>query len=133
VPGHPEAFVVGDLCALEQDGAWLPGVAQVAKQGGTHAARNILRAMRGEPMMPFRYRDLGNMATIGRGAAIADIGPLHLHGFVAWLLWVMIHIFALIGFRNRVAVMSEWAWAFITLQRRVRLITGSTNSHVSSN
>jgi NADH dehydrogenase len=124
VPGQPGVFVAGDICALQQDGQWLPGVAQVAKQGGAHAARNVLRAIKGEPLQPFRYRDLGNMATIGRGSAVADIGPLELSGPVAWLIWVMIHIFWLIGFRNRIAVMSEWAWFFFTLQRRVRLITG---------
>jgi NADH dehydrogenase len=124
VPGRPEIFIVGDLCALQQDGAWLPGVAQVAKQGGAHAARNVIRAVRGEPLQPFRYRDYGNMATIGRGSAVADIGPLEVSGLFAWLIWVLIHIFWLIGFRNRVAVMSEWAWAYLTMQRRVRLITG---------
>lgn len=124
VPGYPHVFVVGDLCALQQGGQWLPGVAQVAKQGGMHAARNVRRLLRGETPVPFRYIDLGNMATIGRGSAVADIGPLKAHGLFAWLLWVAIHIFWLIGFRNRVAVMSEWAWAFVTLQRRVRLITG---------
>ncbi|HUR32241.1 MAG TPA: NAD(P)/FAD-dependent oxidoreductase [Vicinamibacterales bacterium] len=124
VPGHPEIFVVGDLCALQQDGKWLPGVAQVAKQGGAHAARNVIRSVRKTSLRPFRYRDYGNMATIGRGSAVAEIGPLRLSGMVAWFLWVMIHIFWLIGFRNRVAVMSEWAWAYATMQRRVRLITG---------
>lgn len=124
VPGLPRVFVAGDICALQQDGAWLPGVAQVAKQGGAHAAKNVARAIRGESLVPFRYADYGNMATIGRGSAIADIGPLHMSGLVAWLMWVLIHIFWLIGFRSRLAVMSEWAWAYVTLQRRVRLITG---------
>ena len=124
VPGYPEIFVVGDLCALEQDGAPLPGVAQVAMQEGAHAARNILHLLRGEPPAPFRYRDFGTMAVIGRGAAVADIGPFESSGFVAWLLWVFLHIFWLIGFRNRLAVLGEWAWAYLTLQRRVRLITG---------
>ena len=124
VPGHPEVFVVGDLCALQQDGAWLPGVAQVAKQGGAHAARNIMAAIRRQPLTPFRYRDLGNMATVGRGSAVADIGPVHVSGVLAWFIWLFIHIFWLIGFRNRVAVFSEWAWAYLTFQRRVRLITG---------
>ena len=124
VPGLPSVFVVGDICALKQDGQWLPGVAQVAKQGGAHAAVNVMRSIRGEPLRAFRYRDFGNMATIGRGSAIADIGPLKVHGLFAWLIWVVIHIFWLIGFRNRIAVMSEWAWAFVTMQRRVRLITG---------
>jgi NADH dehydrogenase len=124
VVGHPEIFVAGDICALQQDGGWLPGVAQVAKQGGAHAARNVLRAARGEPLQSFRYHDYGNMAVIGRGSAVADIGPLKLSGLVAWLIWVSIHIFWLIGFRNRVAVMGEWAWFYFTMQRRVRLITG---------
>jgi NADH dehydrogenase len=124
VPGHPEIFVAGDVCALQQDGGWLPGVAQVAKQGGAHAARNVLRAIAGEPLQPFRYRDYGTLATIGRGSAVADIGPFKLSGLIAWLIWIFIHIFWLIGFRNRIAVMSEWAWAYVTMQRRVRLITG---------
>jgi NADH dehydrogenase len=124
VPGHPQVFVVGDICAFTQDGTLLPGVAQVAKQGGSHAARNVLRAVRGEALTPFRYRDYGSMATIGRGSAVADIGPIEVSGLFAWFIWVLIHIFSLIGFRNRVAVMSEWAWAYATLQRRVRLITG---------
>lgn len=124
VPGQPRVFVAGDICALQQDGAWLPGVAQVAKQGGAHAARNVMRALKGDALVPFRYADYGNMATIGRGSAIADIGPLQASGLFAWLIWVLIHIFWLIGFRNRIAVMSEWAWAFFSLQRRVRLITG---------
>jgi NADH dehydrogenase len=124
VPGHPDIFVVGDVCALQQDGKPLPGVAQVAKQGGAHAARNLLRAIRGEPMVPFRYRDYGNMATIGRGAAVAEIASLRVAGFLAWLIWLFIHIFWLIGFRSRLAVVGEWAWAFVTFQRRARLITG---------
>jgi NADH dehydrogenase len=124
VPGHPEIFVAGDICALTQDGAPLPGVAQVAKQEGAHAAANVLRAIRGEPLEPFRYRNYGNMATIGRGSAVADIGPIKASGFIAWLIWLFIHIFWLIGFRNRVAVMSEWAYSYLTFQRRVRLITG---------
>jgi NADH dehydrogenase len=124
VPGRSDVFVAGDICALQQDGAWLPGVAQVAKQGGAHAARNVLRALRGEAPTAFRYRDYGNMATIGRGSAVADIRSLKLSGFIAWLIWIFIHIFWLIGFRNRIAVMSEWAWSYVTMQRRVRLITG---------
>jgi NADH dehydrogenase len=124
VPGHPEIFVAGDICLLHHDGAPLPGVAQVAKQQGAHAARNILRAIRGEALQPFRYRNYGNMATIGRGSAVADIGPFKASGLGAWLIWLFVHIFWLIGFRNRLAVMSEWAWSYVTLQRRVRLITG---------
>jgi NADH:quinone reductase (non-electrogenic) len=124
VPGHPEIFVVGDVCALSQDGKPLPGVAQVAKQGGAHAAKNIVRAIRGQPALPFRYRNYGNMATIGRGAAVADLAFLKVSGFLAWLLWLFVHIFWLIGFRNRLAVIGEWAWAYVTFQRRARLITG---------
>ena len=125
IPGHPNIFVVGDLCALSQDGAPLPGVAQVAMQEGTHASRNVLHAMRGEPLEPFRYKDYGIMATIGRGSAVGDIYGLKISGWFGWLFWLFLHIFWLIGFRNRVAVMSEWAWAYMTFQRRVRLITGT--------
>jgi NADH dehydrogenase len=124
VPGHPTVFVVGDVCALRLNGHLLPGVAQVAKQGGVHAARNVLRAIRDEPLTPFRYRNYGNMATIGRGSAVADIASWKMSGFLAWLVWLFIHIFALIGFRSRLAVMGEWAWAYLTFQRRARLITG---------
>jgi NADH:quinone reductase (non-electrogenic) len=124
VPGHPEIFVAGDICALDQDGVPLPGVAQVAMQEGAHAARNVLRRLRGEPLEPFRYRNYGNMATIGRGSAVADIGPVKASGLLAWLIWIFIHIFWLIGFRNRIAVLGEWAWSYVTFQRRVRLITG---------
>ena len=124
VPGHPEIFVAGDICSLQQDGHQLPGVAQVAMQEGEHAARNILRAVRGEPQLPFRYRDYGSAATIGRGSAVVDIGPVKASGPLAWLFWLFLHIFWLIGFRNRVAVLAEWAWAYVTFQRRVRLITG---------
>ena len=112
------------VCALQQDGKPLPGVAQVAKQEGAHAARNILRSIRGEPLTPFRYRDYGSMATIGRGSAVADFGRIKASGFPAWLMWLFTHIFWLIGFRNRIVVFSEWAWAYLTMQRRVRLITG---------
>jgi NADH:quinone reductase (non-electrogenic) len=124
VPGHGELFVVGDICALEQDGRPLPGVAQVAMQGGAHAAANILRAIRREPLEPFRYRDYGNAATIGRGAAVVDIAGIKASGVLAWLFWLFLHIFWLIGFRNRAVVLGEWAWSYFTFQRRVRLITG---------
>ena len=124
VPGHPELFVVGDICALSQDGEPLPAVAQVAKQEGAHAARNVLNAVSGRPLEPFRYRDYGTMAVIGRGSAIGVIGGVKLAGLFGWLFWVFVHIFWLIGFRNRIAVFSEWAWAYFTFQRRVRLITG---------
>ena len=124
VPGHPEVFVAGDLVALAgPDGKPLPGVAPVALQEGEHAARTILRAIQGLPPEPFRYKDRGNMATIGRNAAIAEIGPLRLTGFVAWLAWLLIHILNLIGFRNRAMVMFQWLWAYVTYQRGARLIT----------
>jgi NADH dehydrogenase len=121
---HPNVFVVGDLCAFTQDGKLLPGVAQVAMQEGAHAARNVLHAVRNEPLEPFRYRDYGTMATIGRGSAVGDVFGIKISGFFGWLFWIFLHIFWLIGFRNRVIVMTEWAWSYVTLQRRVRLITG---------
>ena len=124
VPSRPGVFAVGDICTLEQDGRLLPGVAQVAQQQGAHAARNIVQAIRGEPLTPFRYHDYGNMATIGRGSAVADFGRVKASGFPAWLIWLFVHIFWLIGFRNRLVVLGEWAWSYFTLQRRVRLITG---------
>jgi NADH dehydrogenase len=124
VPGHPNIFVAGDICAFIEKGQPLPGVAQVAMQQGRHAARNILRAIAGRPLESFRYFNYGNMATIGRGFAVADIGGIRASGYLAWLLWLFLHVFRLIGFRNRLAVMGEWAWASLTFQRRVRLITG---------
>jgi NADH dehydrogenase len=124
VPGQPEIFVVGDLCAFQQAGAFLPGVAQVAMQQGAHAGRNIVRATKGESPVPFHYRDYGTMAVIGRGSAVAVVGPINVSGFLAWLSWLFLHIFWLVGFRSRLAVMGEWAWAYVTSQRRARLITG---------
>jgi NADH dehydrogenase len=121
---HPGIFVVGDLCAFVQDGKPLPGVAQVAMQQGACAGRNIRRAIEGRPLAPFRYHDYGIMATIGRGSAVGDVFGLKISGFLAWLFWIFLHIFWLIGFRNRFVVMTEWAWAYFSLQRSVRLITG---------
>jgi len=133
VAGHPEAFVIGDLAALQdKDGHPLPGVAPVAIQQGRHAARNILRASRGLPREPFHYLDRGSLATIGRAAAVADFGWIKFSGFLAWLSWLFIHIFFLIGFRNRFIVMFEWAWAYFTYQRAARLITGDINSRPSA-
>jgi NADH dehydrogenase len=122
VPGHPDAFVAGDLVAFEQDGRLVPGVAPAANQMGRHAARNVLRRARGEATRPFRYRDKGSVATIGRRAGVAIIGGVKLWGFPAWLAWLVIHIFFLIGFRNRVVVLFEWALAYFTHQRNARLI-----------
>jgi NADH dehydrogenase/putative oxidoreductase len=121
---YPEIFVAGDLCAFTQDGAILPGVAQVAMQEGAQAARNVLRTIRGERLESFRYRDYGIMATIGRGSAVGDIFGIKISGFLGWIFWLFLHIFWLIGFRNRIVVMTEWAWSYFTMQRRVRLITG---------
>ena len=126
IPGHPEVFVVGDLATFtHQTGKPLPGVAQVAKQQGTHAARNILERCRSESTRPFRYRDPGNMATIGRAAAIADFGWARVSGYLGWLLWLFVHIMFLVGFRNRLSVLLQWAAAYFTYQRSVRLITGN--------
>jgi len=125
VPGRPDVFVVGDLAhAKRPDGEMVPGVAPAAMQMGTHAGRNILRDLSGVPRKPFRYLDKGSLATIGRAAAVADFGRIRLSGFVAWFVWVSVHILYLIGFRNRVLVMLQWAWAWLTYQRGIRLITG---------
>ena len=125
IPGHPEVFVIGDLALLrDEKGTALPGVAQVAMQQGAHAAKNITRAIAGQPLVPFRYRDLGSMATIGRNAAVADFGWLRITGFPAWLVWLFIHIMQLVSFRSRLLVLLEGAWSYITFQRSVRLITG---------
>jgi NADH dehydrogenase len=125
VSGHPDIFVVGDLASLEgADGKPLPGVAQVAIQMGKHAARNIARAIDRQQPTPFVYRNLGNMATIGRASAIADFGWLRLKGWFAWLAWLFVHIMNLIGFRNRLVVLVQWAVAYISYQRAIRLITG---------
>jgi NADH dehydrogenase len=131
VPGHPEAFVIGDAAAfLDVEGHQLPGVAQVAMQGGAHAARVIMQRLKESGVAAdihaapgFVYRDRGSMAIIGRGSAIADIRGIRISGLAAWLAWLFLHIFELIGFRNRLVVMIEWATAYFTRQRSVRLIT----------
>ena len=125
LPGHPEVFVIGDLARIEQDGQPLPGVAQVAIQSGRHAARMIRSDLARTPRAPFRYFFWGNLATIGRAAAVADFGRVRFGGYFAWLVWVFVHILKLIGFRNRILVMIQWAWAWLTYQRGIRLITGS--------
>jgi NADH:ubiquinone reductase (H+-translocating) len=124
VPGHPEIYVIGDAATLTVGGAPLPGVARAAIDGGRHAVRNILRTVRGEPRLPFDWHNPGMLATIGRGAAIADFGRVKLSGFIAWVAWLCIHIFLLIGFRNRFVVIFEWAIAYLTYDRGARLITG---------
>jgi NADH dehydrogenase len=123
LPGHGEVFVVGDVAAFEQDGTLVPGVAPAAMQEGEHAARNVVLLLAGKPSRPFRYRDKGSLATIGRAKAVAEVAGVRLQGFVAWLAWLGIHVFFLIGFRNRALVMFEWAWAYFTYQRGARLIT----------
>ncbi len=124
IPGHANVFVVGDLAAFAKpDGRLLPGVAQVAIQQAHHAAMNILRATSGKPHAPFVYRNLGDMATIGRNVAVCDFGWTTLRGYPAWLAWLFVHIYNLIGFRNRLSVMTHWALSYLTYQRAVRLIT----------
>jgi NADH:ubiquinone reductase (H+-translocating) len=118
VPGHPEIFVVGDLAAV----AGVPGIAPAAKQMGRHAAKNIIRSITGKSLTPFRYRDYGQLATIGRKAAVAEIGRLRLSGFPAWLVWLVAHIYFLINFRNRLVVMIDWFWAYWTFQRYARIV-----------
>jgi len=124
VPGRHNVFAIGDMTWLDQDGKPLPGVSPVAMQMGRCVARNIKNDLAGKPYEEFRYFDKGSMATIGRKAAIAEIGKLHLSGFIAWMAWLMVHIFFLIGFRNRFAVIFNWAWSYFTYQRGARLITG---------
>jgi NADH:quinone reductase (non-electrogenic) len=125
IAGHPEVFVIGDLAALKDEhGKMLPGVAPVAMQEGTATAKNIQRDLQHEPRQNFHYVDKGSLATIGRAAAVADFGKFHISGFIAWLSWLFIHIFFLIGFRNRIIVMIQWAWSYFTYERGARLITG---------
>ena len=122
LPGKPEVFVAGDLALFEQDGRPVPGVAPAAMQMGRHAARNVRRSLAGQPLLPFRYVDKGSLATIGRRAAVADFGRIRLWGFPAWMAWLSIHIFFLIGFRNRLVVLLDWARAYVSYQRSARLI-----------
>jgi NADH dehydrogenase len=118
LPGHPEVFVAGDLAAVEG----VPGIAPAAKQMGRHAAKNILRRLAGQPSVKFTYRDYGQLATIGRNSAVAEMGKLKLSGYPAWLTWLIAHIYFLINFRNRIVVMLDWAWAYWTYQRYARII-----------
>jgi NADH dehydrogenase len=124
VPGHPDVFVIGDLATVRTNEHEVPGIAPAAIQEGVHAAETIWRSVQGQPRQPFRYRDRGTMATIGRAAAVAHIGPLHLSGFVAWAAWLLVHIFNLIGFENRALVLIQWAWSYLSYERGARLITG---------
>ena len=127
IPGHPEVFVVGDLAALkDENGKMVPGVAPVAIQEGKFVAKTIRRDLARKPRENFHYWDKGSLATIGRAAAIAQFGKIHISGFIAWLSWLFVHIFFLIGFQNRLLVFIQWAWSYFTYERGARLITGDT-------
>lgn len=132
VPGHVGVFVIGDLASvLRPDGSPVPGVAPAAKQMGKYVAATIARRLRGDdrPRPPFRYRDAGSLATIGRMAAVAQFGKLQMSGLPAWIVWLLVHIYFLIGFRNRLAVMLDWAWAYWTHQRQARIVSGTAPPH----
>jgi NADH dehydrogenase len=125
LPGHPEIFVIGDMANYaHQGGKPLPGVAPVAIQQGRFVARLIDARQRGKTLPKFRYRDLGNLATIGRSAAVADFGRVRLSGFVAWVLWLFIHLMNIVNYRNRVLVFLQWGWNYLSHDRSARLITG---------
>jgi len=126
IPGHPEVFVAGDLASVRREnGTLVPGVAPAANQEGAWAARNVLRTVRNQERKPFRYFNKGDLATIGRHRAVADFGRIDFTGVPAWLLWLFVHIMYLVGFRNRVTVLIQWAWAYFAYQRGSRLIVGS--------
>ena len=128
VPGHPEIFVIGDLAHFEQDGKPLPGVAQVAMQQGAYVAKLIPARLRGWTVPPFHYFDKGNLAVIGRASAVAQIGPLHMSGLLAWLTWLFVHLMYLVEFSNRVLVFVQWGFLYLTFNRGARLITGPESS-----
>jgi NADH:quinone reductase (non-electrogenic) len=131
VPGHPDIFVIGDTASLDDvNGNPLPGVAPVAKQQGQYVADLLIARQAGTSVPPFRYRDFGSLATIGRKRAIVQMGGLKLKGFIAWLLWSVAHIYFLIGFRNRFVVAINWLWNYVTFQRGTRLITGLEGARV---
>ena len=124
IPGHPEVQVIGDLASFtHQGGKPLPGVSPVAMQQGRHAARNIVAMIESRKPKRFRYWDKGSMATIGRNKAVADLNFVHLSGWPAWLVWLFVHIIFLVGFRSRIAVLMQWAWAYVTFNKGARLIT----------
>jgi NADH:ubiquinone reductase (H+-translocating) len=124
IPGHPNVFVIGDTASFIQNGKPLPGVAQVAMQGGNYVASVISHRVNGKELnKPFYYRDKGNLATVGRSFAIIDIGNIRLTGFFAWLMWLAVHIYFLVGFRNRLVAIFQWAWTYFTYARGARLIT----------
>jgi NADH dehydrogenase len=118
------------MASFSQDGKSLPGVAPVAIQQGRFVAKLIIARLRGRALPTFRYRNLGNMATIGRSAAVAELGKLHFGGFVAWLMWLFVHLMNLVGFRNRLLVLVQWGWNYLTYDRSARLITGFDEGEV---
>lgn len=128
LPGHPEVFVIGDLASVAADGHPVPGIAPAAKQMGAHAARCICASLAGRPHAAFRYRDYGTLATIGRRAAVVEMHGYRLAGTFAWCFWLAAHIFFLIGFRNRLVVLIDWAWAYFTYDRSARIITGTQSA-----
>jgi NADH dehydrogenase len=134
LPGHPEVAVIGDMASLTPEGATapLPGISPVAIQQGRAVAANILRARRGDPTEPFVYFDKGYMATIGRARAVAMLGPLRLWGLAAWLVWALVHLFYLVGFRNRLAVFTNWIWAYAVARHGARVITGGCRDQSTS-
>lgn len=130
IPGHPEIFVIGDTAHIPgPEGRPLPGVAQVAQQGGKHAALNILQGIAGEPYQPFVYKDYGSMATIGRNSAVASIGGMKFSGYPAWAVWAFIHILRLINFRNKIYVFFKWMWDYVDYNRSGRLIRNYSHPH----
>ena len=131
VPGHPDIFVIGDAAsAMDPDGKTLPGVAPVAKQQGAYVAKRIVAELQGKVYPPFRYRDYGSLATIGRKSAVVEMKGIRISGFIAWLVWCVAHIYFLIGFRNRLAVVLNWGWNYLTFHRGARLITGLIGSRM---
>lgn len=124
LPGHPEVFAIGDQARFDTPQGPLPGLAPVAMQQGVHAARNILAEAAGKPRRPFKYLDKGTMAVIGRNYAVTDFHGLRIGGYIAWMMWLFVHILYLVGFRNRIAVVFNWAWSYLTFKRGARLITG---------
>ena len=128
VPGHPEIFVAGDLATITQDGKLVPGIAPAAKQMGRHVAQTIRARLAGRNSTPFRYRDYGNLATIGRMAAVVDLHGLRLSGLLAWWFWLAAHVFFLIGFRNRIVVLLNWFMAYWSYQRAARIIVGHSGA-----
>ncbi|MFC3550646.1 NAD(P)/FAD-dependent oxidoreductase [Lysobacter cavernae] len=131
VPGRPEIFVAGDLASVQQDGKPVPGVAPAAKQMGAQVAHAIRARLAGQAATPFRYRDFGNLATIGRMAAVVDLHGFKLSGLLAWWFWLLVHVMFLIGFRNRLIVMINWGWAYWSYQRHARIILGGGSARAT--